>query len=134
MKTVPFGCQAAEDSPFIAIAFAVDVKVRTGYFLVVGVTMRRPVKVKAHKNYRLARSILVGRFGQLYLAARQIQHKILPLIKRGEGIASLPPGSGKSHCLSSTRCFSIAMSASASACEILMSAIKILVRKTLFTA
>jgi hypothetical protein len=51
-----------------------------GDFLIVRVSVGRPVEVKTHENDGLPRSVLIGGLRQLDLNARDIEHEILALV------------------------------------------------------
>ncbi len=55
-----------------------DVKMRTWNFLIVRVSVRGSVDVKAHKSNRLSSSFLISRLCQFDLSAASVEHEILP--------------------------------------------------------
>jgi hypothetical protein len=84
--------------------------------------MWRSIEVKTHEDNSLAGPILVRGLRKLDPRAGDVKYKILAFVDEVNAIASLISDSNR-QLFSSTQCFSIAISASASACGMSMSAI-----------
>src|SRR5690348_868600 len=74
--------QRRRSRPFIAEAFTIYVQMRACDFLIVRIPMRWALEIKAHKDDDLPRTVLIGSFRKLDLGASDVEHEVLPPVRR----------------------------------------------------
>ena len=68
-------------SPFVPVAFTVDVEVVRPQLLTVGISMRRATEVKAGKCHNLSSAILIAPLAEVDPSAVEIKTKVLSPIR-----------------------------------------------------